>query len=41
MAQARIIKRLSLISDEIDGLSASGTVPRAWHLESATDGEAR
>ena len=42
MAQARIIlTQLGLNSDEIDSLRASALVSRVWHLESATNGEAR
>ena len=33
-----VLKQLGFTSGEIDGLRASGTIPRAWHLEAATAG---
>jgi crotonobetainyl-CoA:carnitine CoA-transferase CaiB-like acyl-CoA transferase len=33
-----VLKQLGFTSGEIDGLRASGTIPRAWRLEAATAG---
>jgi crotonobetainyl-CoA:carnitine CoA-transferase CaiB-like acyl-CoA transferase len=36
-----VLKQLGFTSDEVDGFRASGAIPHAWHLESATTGGGR